>query len=158
MQTVKKTFQLTVNGEKKVVKVDPDTPLLYVLRNQLALYGPKYGCGLGQCGACMVMIDNEPIMSCMSTVKAAEGKEVTTLAGLVKKDGSLHPIQQAFIDEQAAQCGYCTNGMILSAFALLKRNPSPNENEIRQALQINLCRCGSQSRVLRAIHRAIEML
>lgn len=158
MQTIKDKIPITINGEKKTVEVEPDTPLLYVLRNQLHLYGPKYGCGLGQCGACMVLVDKQPVMSCMVSAEAIKGKSITTLAGIKQQGKPLHPVQQAFIDEQAAQCGYCTNGMILSAVALLESNPSPDDSEIRQALQVNLCRCGSQSRVLRAIHQAIKTI
>lgn len=158
MQTTAQSIALTVNRQKRTVETDPETPLLYILRNQFTLNGPKYGCGLGQCGACMVLIDNQPVMSCMLSAEAAAGKEIVTLAGIAEKDGALHPVQQAFIEEQAAQCGYCTSGMILSVVALLERNPSPNEAEIRQALQINLCRCGTHSRVIRAVQRAIELL
>lgn len=154
MQAAEETIKLFVNGKQHTVEADPDTPLLYVLRNQLGLYGPKYGCGLGQCGACMVLVEGQAVMSCTLPVKATEGKTILTLAGLAKEGGALHPVQQAFIDEQAAQCGYCTNGMIISAFALLRQNPKPNEQEIRQALLANLCRCGTQSRVMRAIGRA----
>lgn len=158
MQTAKKTLQLSVNRKKHTIEVDPEKPLLYVLRNQLLLNGPKYGCGAGQCGACMVLLNNQAVMSCFLPVEAAEGKEVVTLAGLADKSGELHPVQQAFIDEQAAQCGYCTNGMILSAVSLLNRTPSPDIETIRRSLQINLCRCGTQSRVIRAIRRAAEEL
>lgn len=158
MQAVKKTLRLSVNGQDHSVEVDPDTPLLYVLRNQLQLNGPKYGCGLGQCGSCMVLLNGQPVMSCTLAVSGVEGKEVTTLAGLAAENGALHPVHQAFIDEQAAQCGYCTSGMILSAVALLNRNPNPDEQAIRGALQINLCRCGTQSRVIRAIRRAAEKI
>lgn len=153
MQATKQKLQLTVNGRKHTIEADPATPLLYVLRNQLNLNGPKYGCGVGQCGACMVLIDDRTAMSCFLPVEAAEGKKIITLAGLIGDNGELHPVQQAFLDEQAAQCGYCTNGMIMSAVALLKRNPAPDVNTIRSALQINLCRCGTQSRVLRAMER-----
>ena len=153
MQPTKKELQLTVNGQKHTIETDPATPLLYVLRNQLNLNGPKYGCGVGQCGACMVLLDDRTAMSCFLPVEAAVGKEITTLAGLAGDNGELHPVQQAFLDEQAAQCGYCTNGMIISAVALLKRNSVPDEQTMRSALQINLCRCGTQSRVLRAMER-----
>ena len=155
---MKEKYKITVNGKKHPVEAEPDTPLLYVLRNQLGLHGPKYGCGLGQCGACMVLIDNQPGMSCLLPIGTIKGKEVHTLAGIAEKDAALHPVQQAFLEEQAAQCGYCTNGMIMAAIALLMRNPEPTTQEIRQALQINLCRCGSQSRVIRAVQRAIQMI
>ena len=158
MQTAKQKLQLTVNGREQTVEVAPDTPLLYVLRNEFMLNGPKYGCGLGQCGSCMVLLNGQPVMSCTLAVSGVEGKEVTTLAGLAEENGALHPVQQAFIDEQAAQCGYCTSGMILSAVALLNRHPNPSEQAIRGALQVNLCRCGTQSRVIRAIRRAAEKI
>ena len=151
MQTAKETFRFRINGKQQRLEAAPDTPLLYILRNQLALNGPKYGCGLGQCGACMILLDQQPIMSCTLPVKAVEGKALLTLAGLAQADGELHPVQQAFLDEQAAQCGYCINGMIMAGVSLLNRNPSPSDEEIRQSLQINLCRCGTQSRVVRAL-------
>ncbi len=156
MQNNKEAIQLTVNGKKHSLELDPETPLLYALRNQANTYGPKYGCGLGQCGSCMILLDGQAVMSCTIPVMAAEGKAVVTLSGLSGEDGSLHPVQQAFIDEQAAQCGYCTSGMILSAVALLQQNSSPGEAEIRQALQNNLCRCGTQPRVIRAVRRAVQ--
>ena len=157
-QASKKKLRLSVNADSHSLEVDPATPLLYGLRNQLELNGPKYGCGSGQCGACMVLIDGQAVMSCLVPVKGVEGKEVVTLAGLTGEAGALHPVQQAFIEEQAAQCGYCTNGMILSAVALLERNPQPGEAEIRRALQPNLCRCGAQSRVIRAVLRAVRLI
>ena len=157
-QAAKEKLRLSVNAESHSLEVDPAAPLLYVLRNQLELNGPKYGCGSGQCGACMVLIDGQAVMSCLVPVKGVEGKEVVTLAGLTGEAGALHPVQQAFIEEQAAQCGYCTNGMILSAVALLDRNPQPGEAEIRRALLPNLCRCGAQSRVVRAVLRAAQMI
>ncbi len=153
---MKEIVRLTVDGMEYSVEVDPSTPLLYVLRNDLEKYGPKYGCGLGQCGACMVLLDGQALMSCLVPVSSATGKTIVTLAGLIRKDGTLHPVQQAFIDEQAAQCGYCTNGMIISAVALLNRNPRADEQDIRRALQPNLCRCGSHPRVLRAIRKAVQ--
>jgi nicotinate dehydrogenase subunit A len=146
MQSNKSTTQLTVNGQKARLDHHPEEPLLYVLRNQLNINGPKYGCGLGQCGSCMVLVDGQPTLSCIVPAGSANGKEITTLAGLQNKDGSLHPVQQAFLDEQAAQCGYCTSGMILSSVALLQNNPQPSEEEIRQGLQINLCRCGTPAK------------
>ncbi len=153
MQSTKSTTQLTVNGKKNSIDHHPEEPLLYVLRNQLGINGPKYGCGLGQCGACMVLVDGQPALSCIVPAGSASGKEITTLAGLQNKDGSLHPVQQAFLEEQAAQCGYCTNGMIISSVALLNQNPQPSDAEIRQGLQTNLCRCGTQSRVIRAVKK-----
>ena len=144
---------LKVNGKTQVVDVDPDTPLLYVLRNDLRLNGPKFGCGLAQCGACTVIIDGKAIRSCVTEVKTVGNRPVTTLEGLgsTKK---LHPLQKAFIDEQALQCGYCINGMIMSAKALLDRKPRPNEDDVRAALADNLCRCGSHARIIRAVLRA----
>ncbi len=153
MQSTREKLRLGVNGKTYTIEADPDTPLLYILRNQLGLYGPKYGCGLGQCGSCMVLIGGQAVMSCTLSVKAAEGKDIRTLSGLVGDDGTLHPVQQAFIDEQAAQCGYCTNGMIIAAVSLLKQNPRPKDEETRLAFQNNLCRCGTQSRVLKATRR-----
>src|ERR671938_1489001 len=138
---------LKVNGKSRTVDADPETPLLYVLRNDLELNGPKFGCGLGQCGACTVIIEGNAIRSCVTPVKSVGAKSVTTLEGLgtVKK---MHPIQQAFLDEQAAQCGYCINGMIMSTKALLDKTPRPSDSEIRQALAGNLCRCGTHTRIL----------
>ena len=144
---------LRVNGKNQAVDVDPDTPLLYVLRNDLQLNGPKFGCGLAQCGACTVIIDGKPIRSCVTEVKTIGTRAVTTLEGLgsTKK---LHPLQKAFVDEQAAQCGYCINGMIMSAKALLDTNPKPTDSQIKEALAGNLCRCGTHLRILRAVKRA----
>jgi nicotinate dehydrogenase subunit A len=133
--------------------VDPQTPLLYVLRNDLACNGPKYGCGLGQCGACTVLIDGVAARSCVVPASAAVGRAVTTLEGLGTR-AALDPVQQGFIEEQAAQCGYCLNGMILSTKALLAVNPDPSEDEIREALRFNLCRCGTHVEILRAVRRA----
>jgi nicotinate dehydrogenase subunit A len=133
--------------------VDPQTPLLYVLRNDLACNGPKYGCGLGQCGACTVLIDGVAARSCVVPASAAVGRAVTTLEGL-RTRAALDPVQQGFIEEQAAQCGYCLNGMIMSTKALLAVNPDPSEDEIREALRFNLCRCGTHVEILRAVRRA----
>ena len=146
-------FSLTVNGQSHVVDVEPDTPLLYVLRNDLELKGPRFGCGLAQCGSCSVILDGNAIRSCTTPVTAAQGRSVTTLEGL----GSVaepHPLQAAFIEEQAAQCGYCMNGMIINAKVLLDGNPDPSDEDIKQALDPILCRCGSHLRVIRAIRRA----
>lgn len=154
MQTSKTTLRLSINGENFTVEVDRETPLLYVLRNQLQKNGPKYGCGFGQCGACMVLLEGQAVMSCLLPVSAVADKPIITIDGLAAADGSLHPVQQAFLDEQAAQCGYCTNGMIMATVSLLNRNGEASEQEIRQALQVNLCRCGTQSRVLRAVQKA----
>ncbi len=146
---------LTVNGQRRSVPAAPDTPLLYILRNDFELNAAKYGCGFGQCGACTVMLDGKAVRSCSTPASAAIGKKITTLEGL----GSLekpHPLQQAFIDEQAAQCGYCVAGMMMSAKALLDAKPHPTEADIRQALAGNLCRCGTHNRIVRAIARAAQ--
>ncbi|HEX7323894.1 MAG TPA: (2Fe-2S)-binding protein [Rhodanobacteraceae bacterium] len=150
-----KTVHLKVNGEARDVAVEPGTKLLYALRDGLGLHGPKFGCGLSECGACTVHLDGEAIHSCILPVEAAVGHEVTTLEGLgtVEHPG---PLQQAFIDEQAAQCGYCINGMIMKAKALLKKNPHPTRDEIKAALDGNLCRCGTHMRIVRAIERAAK--
>jgi nicotinate dehydrogenase subunit A len=143
-----------LNGDSRTVEITDDaTPLLYVLRNDLALTGPKFGCGLAQCGACTVIVDGQAIRSCVTTVAEVADREVTTLEGL-PTDGTLHALQQAFVDEQAVQCGYCINGMIMTAKALLDRNPTPTDAEVREALDGNLCRCGTHLRILRAVHRA----
>ncbi len=149
------TFTLTVNRQQHVVDVAADTPLLYILRNDLQLNGPKFGCGLSQCGACTVHLGDRAIRSCVTPVSTVGDEPITTLEGLGQPD-ALHPLQQAFIDEQAAQCGYCTNGMIMSAAAVLKQNPQPTDADIKQALQGNLCRCGSHVRVVRAVQRAAK--
>lgn len=128
-------------------------PLLYVLRNDLGLNGPKFGCGLGQCGSCTVLLDGTPVRSCVTPLSAAVGREVTTLEGLGTPDQP-HPLQQAFLEEQAAQCGYCISGMIMTAAGLLKRVPKPTDLQIREALSGNLCRCGTHVRILRAVKRA----
>jgi nicotinate dehydrogenase subunit A len=143
---------LTVNGRSVSVDVEPETPLLYVLRNDLGLNGPKFGCGLSQCGACTVIMNGRDTRSCVTPMSAAAGADVVTLEGLGTEDNP-HPIQQAFIDEQAAQCGYCINGMIMSAKALIDRNPNADEQAIRQAMSRNLCRCATHLRILRAITR-----
>ena len=146
-------MSLRVNGKARVVDTEPDVPLLYVLRNDLELNGPKFGCGMAQCGACTVLMDGNAIRSCVTPVSAVQNKPVTTLEGLgtTKK---LHKIQQAFIDEQAAQCGYCINGMIMTTKALLDKTPKPTDTEIKRALDGNLCRCGTHIRILRAVKRA----
>ena len=145
--------ELTVNGARHRVRAQDDTPLLYVLRNDLELNGAKCGCGLGQCGACTVIVDGESVRSCSFPVALAAGKQITTIEGLGTIDKP-HPVQKAFIDEQAAQCGYCINGMIMTATALLQRNPQAGDSQVRQALAGNLCRCGTHARILRAIARA----
>ncbi|MGH8703423.1 MAG: (2Fe-2S)-binding protein [Burkholderiales bacterium] len=144
---------LTVNGKSHAVSAEPETALLYVLRNDLKLKGARFGCGLGQCGACTVLVDGKPVQSCDLPLSAAAGKAITTVEGLAP-DGELHPLQAAFIAEQAAQCGYCITGIIMRAKALLDANPRPTDAEIRSALKGNLCRCGTHRRILRAIQRA----
>jgi nicotinate dehydrogenase subunit A len=147
------TTSLNVNGSAVSVTVnDPDTPLLYALRNELGLHGPRFGCGLGQCGACTVHVDGAAIRSCVTPLSAVGGK-IVTLEGL-GTDAKPHPLQQAFVEEQAVQCGYCINGMIMQSAALLVRNPKPSEREIKAELANNLCRCGTHLRIVRAVMRA----
>jgi nicotinate dehydrogenase subunit A len=148
---------VSVNGRRHEIETDPETPLLYVLRDDLALNGAKYGCGLGQCGACTVLVDGEAVFSCVAPILLLEGREVTTVEGLgtIEKPG---PVQRAFIEEQAAQCGYCIAGMMMRAQALLQKNPAPSEEQIRAHMAPNLCRCGTHMRILRAIRRAAEIL
>ncbi|HZP33683.1 MAG TPA: (2Fe-2S)-binding protein [Candidatus Acidoferrales bacterium] len=148
-------MKLKVNGQSRMVKADPSTPLLYVLRNDLELRGPRFGCGLAQCGACSVIMQGNAIRSCVTPVSAAQNKNITTLEGLGSAEHP-HPLQAAFIEEQAAQCGYCMNGMIINAKVLLDKNPNPSEEEIKEALDPILCRCGSHLRVIRAIRRAAD--
>ena len=149
-------YRLKVNGKRHNVRSwDPNQPLLYVLRNQLGLLGPKFGCGLGQCGSCTVLIDGQAMRSCAFPVAAAVGKAITTLEGLGTAQQP-HPVQAAFIAEQAAQCGYCSNGIIMSSVALLQKNPHPTTEEVKTALADNLCRCGAHDRVLRAVQRAAQ--
>ena len=150
-------MKLNVNGRDHDIDVEPDTPLLYVLRDQLALNGAKFGCGLGQCGACTVMVDGEAVYSCVTPVLLLEGRRVTTLEGLGTVDNP-GPLQRAFIEEQAAQCGYCIPGMMMQAQALLQKNANPSERDIRNALAGNLCRCGTHMRILRAIRRAAGLM
>jgi nicotinate dehydrogenase subunit A len=146
-------YDITVNGESRRLEAEPDSPLLYVLRDQLGLHGPKFGCGLGQCGACTVHVDGQAIRSCTLPVSALGDRRVTTLEGLGTSSRP-SPLQQAFIDEQAAQCGYCINGMVMQAADLLERTPRPSEQQIREALAMNLCRCGTHQRIVRAVQRA----
>jgi nicotinate dehydrogenase subunit A len=148
-------ISLKVNGVSRSVPAEPDTPLLYVLRNDLELNGAKFGCGLAQCGACTVLIDGKAVRSCVTPIGTLEKSEITTIEGL----GSLakpHALQQAFMEEQAAQCGYCISGMIMAAADLLNRNPQPREADVRAALANNLCRCGTHNRIIRAVLRAAQ--
>lgn len=145
-------ISLKVNGKSRVVEADPNTPLLYVLRDNLSLHGPRFGCGLGQCGACTVLVDGNTVRSCMHSASEVENKSITTLEGL----GSVahpHPIQAAFVEEQAAQCGYCMNGMVMGAKMLLDRDPHPTVADIKKSLNGYLCRCGTHLRIIRAIQR-----
>ena len=150
-------IKLLVNGQEHHLALDGATPLLYVLRNDLELNGPKYGCGLGQCGACAVLVDGVAARSCVLPLKAVAGRSVTTLEGLGQGD-ALDPVQRAFIEEEAAQCGYCMNGMIITARAFLSMNPDPTEADIREALRFNLCRCGTHVEIVRAVLRAATLL
>jgi nicotinate dehydrogenase subunit A len=145
---------LTVNGKAVDLSVDDDAmPLLYALRNDLGLHGPRFGCGLGQCGACTVHVDGKAVRSCITPMASVAGKSITTLEGL-GEPGRLHPLQTAFIDEQAVQCGYCINGMIMQAADFLQTNPRPSEEQIREALANNICRCGTHTRIVAAVKRA----
>jgi nicotinate dehydrogenase subunit A len=148
-----KQFDLAINGRTLAIESEPDTPLLYVLRNDAALSGPKFGCGLGQCGACTVILDGIAVRSCITPIASVGDAKITTLEGLGTTEAP-HRVQKAFMDEQAAQCGYCTSGMIMTAKALLDANPNPRTDEIKQALAKNLCRCGSHLRIVRAVQRA----
>jgi nicotinate dehydrogenase subunit A len=141
-------IRLTINGEDHAIDADPDTPLLYILRDELGLHGAKFGCGLGQCGACTVIIDGQAVFSCLTPAAALPGRQIRTIEGLGN-----NKLQRAFIEEQAAQCGYCIAGMVMRAQALLDHNPRPTEPEIRQHMAVNLCRCGTHMRILAAIRR-----
>jgi aerobic-type carbon monoxide dehydrogenase small subunit (CoxS/CutS family) len=152
------TYTLNINGSQKTVETEADTPLLYVLRDYLELNGPKFGCGLSQCGSCAVLVNGRVTTSCMLSISSVGDAEVTTLEGLAGNDGKLHAIQEAVVKEQATQCGYCLNGMVIAAVGLLNKNPNPNDAEIRNALQGNLCRCGAHIRIIRAIKTAAKNL
>jgi aerobic-type carbon monoxide dehydrogenase small subunit (CoxS/CutS family) len=161
------TLRIRVNGRQHAVSAAADTPLLYVLTNELGLLGPRFGCGLAQCGSCSVLVDGVERRSCVTAVSAVEGKSVTTLEGLpswyaqmhkAAKAPALHPIQQAMLDEQAAQCGYCYNGMIVKASELLAQNPNPSDEQIRTAMNGHLCRCGTYPRIIAAIKRAARAI
>jgi nicotinate dehydrogenase subunit A len=151
------TVDLIVNGRKVSVTADADTPLLDILRNHLGLFGTKFGCGLEQCGCCMVLADGRPEKSCGKPLPTLAGKQILTIEGLGTPEHP-HPLQQAFLDEQAGQCGYCLSGILISAKALLDRNPAPSRREIAEALDDNICRCGSHNRILRAVARAAERM
>ena len=150
-------FTVVVNGTEQRVNVEPEKPLLYVLRDDLTLTGTKYGCGEGQCGACTVLVDGSPERSCRLPVSSAAGKKITTIEGLSRGE-KLHPIQQAFLDVEAFQCAYCTSGMIVSAAALLERTPNPSDQQIISHMDGNICRCGVYARIIEAIHRAAAIL
>jgi nicotinate dehydrogenase subunit A len=147
--------ELEVNGVRRSVSAAPDTPLLYVLRNDLGLIGSRYGCGTGQCGACFVMVDGKAMPSCDAPLWSVAGKSITTVEGLAR-EGELHPVQRALLAEQAAQCGYCISGIAVTAAAFLAQNKNPTEDEVRVALDRNLCRCGAHNRVVRAVMRAAK--
>jgi aerobic-type carbon monoxide dehydrogenase small subunit (CoxS/CutS family) len=149
-------MDLVVNGVRRPIQSGPTRPLLAVLRDELDLTGAKYGCGEGQCGACTVLLDGVPVRSCLTPAKAAEGKQITTIEGL-EQNGRLHPVQQAFIDADALQCGYCTAGMIMSSVALLKKSSNPGEPEIKSGLQGNICRCGTYPRIIEAVRMAAKI-
>lgn len=146
-------YALNVNGQLRAAQADSDSPLLYVLRDNLGLQGPKFGCGLGQCGACTVLVDGKAVRSCITPVASIKGSKVVTLEGLGTIDDP-HPVQKAFIDEQAAQCGYCINGMVMTTVAFLSRTPKPSQEQIQDALAANLCRCGTHTRIVKAVQRA----
>ncbi len=150
-------IELSVNGTTHAIDADPETPLLYVLRDQLRLNGAKFGCGLGQCGACTVIVEGKAVFSCITPISLLAGRRIRTIEGLgtIEDPG---PLQRAFIEEQAAQCGYCIAGMVMRAQALLERNPEPSEAEIRRHMMTNLCRCGTHTRILRAVRRAAQAM
>jgi nicotinate dehydrogenase subunit A len=152
-----KTIKLSVNDKEVQLDVAPDTPLLFALRNDLQLNGPKFGCGVAQCGACTVLVDGSPVRSCVTPIAGLVGRAITTLEGLGSRE-SPHPLQSAFIKEQAMQCGYCANGMMMTAAALLETNKSPTDAQIRTALRGNLCRCGTHGRIVRAVSAAARSL
>lgn len=151
---MKKEISIHINGETQKLNIDPGTPLLYVLRNNLGLNGPKFGCGLQQCGSCMVLLDGEAQPSCRIPVAAVTSKKIITLEGLKEENGELHPVKQAFYEEQAAQCGFCLNGMVISTVALLNAHPVPGDVEINSGLDRVLCRCGTHSRIKKAVINA----
>ena len=152
------TFRLRINGRDCEVRADADAPLLYILRNDLKLKGTRFGCGEGQCGACTVLLDGNPVTSCDTPLWSVPGHEITTIEGIGAADGGLHPVQQAFIDAQAIQCGYCIDGIIMAAVALLARERDPSEAQIHAALERHLCRCGTHVRILKAIRGAARTM
>lgn len=154
---MKSTIEFELNGKSVTTMADPATPLLFVLRNECQLKGVRFGCGEEQCGACMVLVDDKPVFSCSREIGTLSGRSVQTVEGLAQ-DASLHPIQSAFIEEQAAQCGYCMSGILMSSVALLKRCPDPDRNTIIQALDPHLCRCGVHNRVIRAVEKAAAIM
>ena len=151
-------FELTVNGESRALEAEPDTPLLWVLRENLGLTGTKFGCGIAQCGACTVHLNGSPIRSCVTPIRAAAGQAVTTIEGVSSSGGERHAVQQAWIDEQVPQCGYCQSGQIMSAIALLERAPNPSDDDIDQAMSGNVCRCGTYGRVRKGVRSAAARL
>jgi len=154
---MEETIRFTLNNEEVELVTDPNQILLWVLRNHFGLTGTKFGCGIGFCGACTVLIDNEPVRSCLMPVSEVAGKNVVTIEGL-ETDGRLHPMQQAFMDHDALQCGYCTSGMIMTAVGLLERNPSPTRDEIVSGMEDNLCRCGAHTRIIDAVEEASKTM
>jgi aerobic-type carbon monoxide dehydrogenase small subunit (CoxS/CutS family) len=152
---MEKTISFKLNGKQTEVAIDPGQTLLWVLRNHFGLTGTKFGCGIGFCGSCTVLIDNEPVRSCTLALSDAAGKNVVTIEGL-SKDGELHPVQKAFVEHDALQCGFCTSGMIMNAAGLLIKNPSPTTKEIKEGMEDNLCRCGAHVRIVEAVHTAAE--
>jgi aerobic-type carbon monoxide dehydrogenase small subunit (CoxS/CutS family) len=154
---MERVTELTVNGERRTLEVEPERSLLEVLRDVLDLTGAKYGCGEGQCGACTVLVGDMAVRSCVARLAGAADKPVTTIEGLAR-DGRLHPLQEAFLEEGAFQCGYCTPGMVLAALALLRKNPDPSEDEVRRGLEGNICRCGTYPRIIAAVRRAARAL
>jgi len=154
---MRQPIQFVLNGEPTEIDTDPRRPILWVLRTDLALTGTKYGCGERECGACTVLLDGRPIYACRTPIRSVQGREVTTVEGLAK-DGKLHPVQQAFADHDALQCGYCTPGLIMGAVGFLMRNPDPTEDQIREGLEGHLCRCGTHLRVLQAVQAAAKTL
>jgi aerobic-type carbon monoxide dehydrogenase small subunit (CoxS/CutS family) len=151
------TVSLTINGEKKTITTDAARSLLEVLREDLHLTGTKYGCGEGACGACTVLMDGQPVLSCVTNISKADKKSITTIEGLCS-NGSLHPVQEAFLEEGAMQCGYCTSGMVLTAAVLLEKNTNPTNQEIVEAMNGNICRCNGYVKILKAVHRAAEKM